>query len=147
MTAVTTAHQVSASAQTPQVTPAAAAAAPPAQHSYGTRIRQNSVIKPSARLRQSDPDPPAPPRRIKPQPMPKLNTMHSTLPTTHDMPAFPPSHINLHPEDANSKVLLAIARSFLSVVSSISYCKYPYRLIPTPLSSPFFPSLSRTIER
>ena len=115
MTAVATAHRVGVSAQTPPVT---TSATPPAQHSYGTRIRQNSIIKPSARLRQH-PDPPMPPRRIKPQPMPKFNTMHSNFPSTSNMPAFPPSHISLHPEDANSKVLLAIARSFLSVVCSM----------------------------
>lgn len=31
------------------------------------------------------------------------------------MPLFPPPHVMLHPEDANSKVFLAIGRSFLSV--------------------------------
>jgi len=31
------------------------------------------------------------------------------------MPTFPPPHVMLHPEDANSKVFLAIGRSFLSV--------------------------------
>jgi hypothetical protein len=87
-------------------------------HSYGTRIRQNSIIKPSARLRQS-PDPPAPPRRIKPIPTPKLNINSSDQQPIHDMPVFPPPHVMLHPEDANSKVFLAIGRSFLSVVSGI----------------------------
>ena len=131
MTAVATAHRVGVSAQTPPVT---TSATPPAQHSYGTRIRQNSIIKPSARLRQH-PDPPMPPRRIKPQPMPKLNTMHSNFPSTSNMPAFPPSHISLHPEDANSKVLLAIARSFLSVVWSMlapTYSCHSISLLPFP---------------
>jgi hypothetical protein len=91
------------------------------QHSYGTRIRQNSTIKPSARLRQS-PDPPPPPRRLKPIPAPKLSiTASDKQHPTHDMPTFPPPHVMLHPEDANSKVFLAIGRSFLSVVSCISF--------------------------
>jgi hypothetical protein len=91
----------------------------PVQHSYGTRIRQNSIIKPSARLRQS-PDPPAPPRRIKPVPMP---IMQPSSPS-NNMPDFPPLHVMLHPEDANSKVFLAIGRSFLSVVCGVlfPYC-------------------------
>ena len=66
------------------------------QHSYATRIRQNIIIKPSARLRNS-PVPPSSHRKLK-------------------SPDFPPPHIILHPDDANSKVFLAIARSFLSVV-------------------------------
>ena len=98
----------------------------PVQHSYGTRIRQNSIIKPSARLRQS-PDPPVPPRRIKPVPAPKLSLIHPVQPQpAHDMPVFPPSHVMLHPEDANSKVFLAIGRSFLSVVRLFPYA------VPTP---------------
>jgi hypothetical protein len=94
----------------------------PVQHSYGTRIRQNSIIKPSARLRQS-PDPPAPPRRIKPVPIPKLNIIQPSSPS-NNMPDFPPPHVMLHPEDANSKVFLAIGRSFLSVVCGVlfPYC-------------------------
>lgn len=100
----------------------------PVQHSYGTRIRQNSIIKPSARLRQS-PDPPAPPRRIKPVPTPKLSIPPSVQQqTSHDMPDFPPSHVMLHPEDANSKVFLAIGRSFLSVVSGVCYLMQSYNV-------------------
>ncbi|TFK55234.1 hypothetical protein OE88DRAFT_1642439 [Heliocybe sulcata] len=86
-----------------------------ANHKYGTRIRSNSIIRPSARLRQS-PDPPPPPRRIKPAPTagPKSKPMPHEPPKP-DMPAFPPSHVMLHPEDLNSKVLLAIGRCFFSV--------------------------------
>jgi hypothetical protein len=86
----------------------------PVRHSYGTRIRQNSIIKPSARLRQS-PDPPTAPRRIKPVPSSKPDIMSSDQHVSQDMPAFPPPHVILHPEDANSKIFLAIGRSFLSV--------------------------------
>lgn len=84
------------------------------QHSYATRIRQNIIIKPCARLRNS-PDPPSNIRKLK----------------ALDSP-FPPPHIILHPDDANSKVFLAIARSFLSVVrlvfidSSLSLHHYLY---------------------
>ncbi|EGN93233.1 hypothetical protein SERLA73DRAFT_78839 [Serpula lacrymans var. lacrymans S7.3] len=84
-------------------------------HQYGTRIRQNSIIKPSARLRQS----PDPPRRIRPAPSHKLkptdHTPNSPLTTPSNFPVFPPPHVLLHPEDANSKVFLAIGRAFLSV--------------------------------
>ncbi|KAF8061528.1 hypothetical protein FPV67DRAFT_283807 [Lyophyllum atratum] len=80
-------------------------------HSYGTRIRQNIIIKPSVRLRQS-PDP-QPQRRPKPTPTPKST---APAPDAHtNFPQFPPPGIVLHPDDANSKVFLAIGRSFLSV--------------------------------
>ncbi|KAF9451208.1 hypothetical protein P691DRAFT_787585 [Macrolepiota fuliginosa MF-IS2] len=70
-------------------------------HSYGTRKSHNVAIRPSARLRSS-PDPTTPPiRRSKNSPDP--------------FPQFPPPHVVLHPDDANSKVLLAIGRAFLSV--------------------------------
>ncbi|KAJ3526392.1 hypothetical protein NM688_g8267 [Phlebia brevispora] len=87
----------------------------PPQHQYGTRIRSNSVIKPSARLRQST-DSPAPPRRIKPVPVAKGKAVASpnTSPPPN-MPDFPPPNVMLHSEDANNKVLLAIGRSFISV--------------------------------
>jgi hypothetical protein len=88
----------------------------PAQHQYGTRIRQNIVIKPSARLRQS-PDPPPQPRKIKPILPLKPSSVDSTPP--NNFPQFPPPHIVLHPDDANSKVFLAIGRSFLSVVCPV----------------------------
>ncbi|KAI0693744.1 hypothetical protein BC835DRAFT_1061391 [Cytidiella melzeri] len=83
--------------------------AAPSQHQYGTRIRSNSVIKPSIRLRQvSDM-----PRRIKPVPAPKPPPIpDAELP---DMPIFPPPQVMLHSEDATSKVFQAIGRSFMSV--------------------------------
>lgn len=84
------------------------------QHSYATRIRQNIIIKPSARLRQS-PDPPLQPRKTKPTPATKPLPAQVHLP--NNFPQFPPPHVVLHPDDANSKVFLAIGRSFLSVVS------------------------------
>ncbi|KAG6872810.1 hypothetical protein C0995_006409 [Termitomyces sp. Mi166 len=70
-----------------------------ATHSYPTRIRQNLSIRPSVRLRQS------------PEPNPR--SAASTAPPP--WPLFPPPGIVLHPDDANSKVFLAIGRSFLSV--------------------------------
>ncbi|KAL4067574.1 hypothetical protein J3A83DRAFT_4097400 [Scleroderma citrinum] len=83
----------------------------PSKHSYGTRIRNNSVLRPSARLRQSTPPPNPTPRRIKPTPQ------HKQLPHNQDPPpsAFPLPNVMLHPEDASSKVFHAIGRSFLSV--------------------------------
>ncbi|KII89021.1 hypothetical protein PLICRDRAFT_53516 [Plicaturopsis crispa FD-325 SS-3] len=86
-------------------------------HQYGTRIRRNSVIKPSARLRGS-PDPPPPIRKVKPAIMPKSMPAASSSSSERaplDMPQFPPPHVMLHPDDANSKVFLAVGRSFLSV--------------------------------
>ncbi|KAJ6623446.1 hypothetical protein B0H10DRAFT_1943870 [Mycena sp. CBHHK59/15] len=79
---------------------------PTPQHTYGTRIRHNITIKPSPRLRQS-PAPQQQHRRIK----------SSSNPTEHssNAPAFPPPHVVLHPDDASSKVFLAIARSLMSV--------------------------------
>ncbi|KAJ7090057.1 hypothetical protein C8R43DRAFT_294950 [Mycena crocata] len=77
---------------------------PPTQHTYGTRIRHNIRIKPSPRLRQS----PAPQQAHR-----------RTKSVVHDAPrsdaVFPPPHIVLHPDDANSKVFLAIGRSLMSV--------------------------------
>ncbi|EKM55650.1 uncharacterized protein PHACADRAFT_256425 [Phanerochaete carnosa HHB-10118-sp] len=85
----------------------------PSQHQYGTRIRSNSVIKPSPRLRQS-PDPL--PRRIKPAPVAKAKaSVMSKEPTPVQMPMFPPANVMLHSDDATSKVFLAIGRSFVSV--------------------------------
>ncbi|KIJ17363.1 hypothetical protein PAXINDRAFT_168057 [Paxillus involutus ATCC 200175] len=84
------------------------------QHNYGTRIRKNSVLKPSARLRQSPPPPHPAPRRIKPVPIPTVQRQHPP----HPDPCLPPCplpNVMLHPEDASSKVFQAIARSFLSV--------------------------------
>jgi len=84
--------------------------APSTPHSYGTRIRRNISLKPSARLR-SLPDPtPAQFRKYKPA--------HRAVPSNAHpyFPQFPLPGIVLHPDDANSKVLMAIGRSFLSVV-------------------------------
>jgi hypothetical protein len=89
------------------------------QHQYGTRIRQNSVIKPSARLRQS-PDPPLLSRKVKPIPRHSKSTSLERQPLS--VPVFPPPHVVLHPEDASSKVFLAIGRSFLSVVRTRCSC-------------------------
>lgn len=87
-----------------------------AQHQYGTRIRSNSVIRPSARLRQS-PDFPAPPRRIRPVPTSKSKSVAVIADAPKpDISPFPPEHVMLHSEDVNSKVFLAIGRSFMSVV-------------------------------
>ncbi|KAF9227977.1 hypothetical protein BS17DRAFT_764309 [Gyrodon lividus] len=84
------------------------------QHNYGTRIRQNSVLKPSARLRQSPPPPHPAPRRIKPVPIPTIQRQY-TPQSQPCLPVFPLSNVMLHPEDADSKVFQAIARSFLAV--------------------------------
>lgn len=65
-------------------------------HSYSTRKAHNVPIRPSPRLGSS----PTPNSTQHPDPLPQ----------------FPPTHIILHPDDANSKVFLAIGRAFLSVV-------------------------------
>ncbi|TFK83938.1 hypothetical protein K466DRAFT_497500 [Polyporus arcularius HHB13444] len=88
-----------------------------AQHQYDTRIRSNAAIKPSLRLRQSPDAPPAPARRVKVLPATKSKHAVGSSPgvPAPAWPAFPPPHVVLHPEDANSKVFLAIGRSFMSV--------------------------------
>lgn len=86
----------------------------PQPHSYATRIRHNIDIKPAPRRRNS-PDLPQRPRKIKPSTQ-KPNASPATQPTPSNFPHFPPPNITLHPDDANNKVFLAIARSFLSVV-------------------------------
>ncbi|KAJ7694184.1 hypothetical protein B0H17DRAFT_474402 [Mycena rosella] len=73
---------------------------PPPQHTYGTRIRHNIRIKPSPRRCQS----PAP------------TTHHRRARSDAHDPVFPPPHVVLHPDDANSKVFLALGRSLMSVV-------------------------------
>ncbi|KAI0317818.1 hypothetical protein OF83DRAFT_1057956, partial [Amylostereum chailletii] len=84
----------------------------PVHHSYGTRIRQHSLIKPPARLRQpSDPTPHIP-RRIKPAASAHKPKGPAPPPT---MPVFPPPGVSLHSDDSTSKVFIAIGRSFLSV--------------------------------
>jgi hypothetical protein len=86
-------------------------------HNYGTRIRNNSILKPSARLRQSPQ-----PRRIKPVPQ---TSPHDSTQNQPQFPIFPLPNVMLHPEDATSKVFHAIGRCFLSVVS-------PFLLVPIP---------------
>ncbi|CCL98954.1 uncharacterized protein FIBRA_00962 [Fibroporia radiculosa] len=89
---------------------------PSTPHQYGTRIRSNSTIKPSARLRQSPDVPPPPPRRIRPVPTPKSKAPPAVSDVMRpDWPPFPPEQVMLHSDDASSKVFLAIGRSFMSV--------------------------------
>ncbi|KAH8107165.1 hypothetical protein BXZ70DRAFT_885384 [Cristinia sonorae] len=92
------------------------AATPPATvpHQYGTRIRSNSVMRPSARRRQS-PDL-LPPRKIKPAPVVKAKpTTIASEPSSVDGPAFPPPNVMLHPDDLNSRVFIAVGRALMSV--------------------------------
>lgn len=74
-------------------------------HSYATRIRQSV---PTVRLRY-DPDTL---RAIKPAPIPRVD--NELAPS--DLAPFPSPNVVLHPDDANSKVFHAIARSLLAVV-------------------------------
>ncbi|KAI0646891.1 hypothetical protein C8Q79DRAFT_592796 [Trametes meyenii] len=88
------------------------------QHQYGTRTRSNSVLKPSVRLRQT-PDAPQAQRRIKPATARK-NRLESiagpsNAPPLPPVPAFPPPHVVLHPDDASNKVFLALGRALMSV--------------------------------
>ncbi|KAJ7752036.1 hypothetical protein B0H16DRAFT_813927 [Mycena metata] len=69
---------------------------PTPQHTYGTRIRHNIRLKPSHRLRHSPPP-------------------HRKQKSTSQPIVFPPPHVVLHPDDANSKVFLALGRSLMSV--------------------------------
>lgn len=102
------------------VAPASTSTHAPAQHQYGTRIRSNSAIKPSIRLRHSATSTTPTPRRIKPVPMPKAKhpPVISDVPQP-EYPHFPLDHVMLHPDDANSKVFIAIGRCFMSVVSPL----------------------------
>ncbi|EIW60306.1 uncharacterized protein TRAVEDRAFT_70735 [Trametes versicolor FP-101664 SS1] len=88
------------------------------QHQYGTRTRSNSAIKPSIRLRHS-PDAPQSQRRIKPAPVRKARADSvegpAPAPPPPDLPAFPPQHVYLHPEDAANKVFIALGRALMSV--------------------------------
>ncbi|KAF7796895.1 hypothetical protein EIP86_008080 [Pleurotus ostreatoroseus] len=119
-----------APAATPSLSPPLATPQHSAQHQYGTRIRSNSVIKPSARLRQST-DSPAPPRRLRPFPVAKAKSAappNASPPP--DLPDFPPPNVMLHSEDADNKVLLAIGRSFVSVVRRVFVPTSDGRLTP-----------------
>jgi len=60
-------------------------------HPYATRIRQNITLKYTS------------------------NFIDHVVPP-HNYPPFPPPHVQLHPDDLNNKVFLAIARSFLTIV-------------------------------
>ncbi|KAH9901218.1 hypothetical protein C8Q73DRAFT_742828 [Cubamyces lactineus] len=90
------------------------------QHQYGTRTRSNSVIKPSARFRQS-PDAPQAQRRIKPSVARKNRETSVAGPSScpsssiSDTSPFPPPHVVLHPEDAGNKVFLALGRALMSI--------------------------------
>ena len=90
---------------------------PTSQHTYGTRIRSNSVIKAPARLRQPAEAQPAP-KRPKNASGTKGKAATPVAPDApaNDLPAFPPEHVHLHSDDATSKVFLAIGRSFMFVV-------------------------------
>ena len=71
-------------------------------HSYPTRTRQNIFIKPA-------------PKRAA---TPELQTQ--PVPPEH-YPTFPPPNVVLHPDDASSKVFLAVARAFVSVVRLVLF--------------------------
>lgn len=108
------------------------------QHKYGTRKRQNSIMRPSVRLRECTSTTPLTlpiqHRRIKPLGSLTPNTNTPPLLKTRiekeekDREAnprsrverhidFPPKHVVLHPDDASSKVFIAIGRALSSVVS------------------------------
>jgi hypothetical protein len=77
----------------------------PQQHSYSTRIRHNIIIKPACTRRDD----------------------HSTIVPPDPFPVFPPTNVVLHPDDASSKVFLAMARAFVAVVCIIFFrlcCSY-----------------------
>ena len=76
-------------------------------HSYPTRIRQNIFIRP------------APKRTVSPE-------LQSQPVPPEQYPAFPPQNVVLHPDDANSKVFLAVARAFVSVVRLTLLFFFPY---------------------
>ncbi|CDO70735.1 hypothetical protein BN946_scf184798.g50 [Trametes cinnabarina] len=86
------------------------------QHQYGTRIRSNSAIKPSVRLRQS-PDAPQTQRRPKSSNARKNREPSVAGPSTAppEYPPFPPPNVVLHPEDAGNKVFLALGRALVSI--------------------------------
>lgn len=108
-------HHMVAPASTSTQQPQAAA-----QHQYGTRIRSNSALKPSIRLRHSASSAAPTPRPIKPVPTPKAKHASVTPAVPQpEYPHFPLDHVMLHHDDANSKVFIAIGRSFMSVVSTL----------------------------
>lgn len=62
-------------------------------------------------------------------PAPKLTIPDHPPATPSDMLTFPLPNVTLHPDDATSKVFMAIGRSFLSVVSGIFIIRqYQYML-------------------
>jgi hypothetical protein len=71
------------------------------QHSYSTRIRHNIIIKP----RRDD---------------------HSTIVPPDSFPLFPPTNVVLHPDDASSKVFLAMARAFVAVVCIFFFSSFSF---------------------
>ncbi|KAH9946260.1 uncharacterized protein BXZ73DRAFT_86426 [Epithele typhae] len=95
---------------------------PPSQlvstpHSYETRTRSNTGIRPSIRLRHS-PDSAPSLRRLKPAQSTKLKQNAFPLPLGASqpvLPPFPPPHVVLHADDAGSKVFLAMGRALVSV--------------------------------
>lgn len=92
------------------------------QHNYGTRTREHSrTLKPTSRLRQSPEPQPTITMQRKIKIVPKLHIPNTPL-LSDPMATFPFPGVMLHPEDANSKVFLAIGRSFLSVVSTKFLC-------------------------
>lgn len=128
--------------------------APQLQHSYGTRKRQSSVLRPP--LAPRDPADPPPltltlqPRRIRPfgSPAPSPNTPpllrfrcdreerekeeRHLEQLRSQLIHFPPQHVVLHPDDANSKVFLAMGRALWSAVSPpwpLDCIRVPYDLL------------------
>lgn len=101
--------------------------ATPTQHKYGTRTRQNSIMRPSVRLRQVPEVATPQPRKIRPAGPAKPLTVLDERAT---MPKFPPDSVVLHPDDATSKVFLAIGRALMAIVRlslSIS-ASCPYKI-------------------
>ena len=47
--------------------------------------------------------------------------------SSDNYPVFPPPNVVLHEDDANSKVFLAVARAFISVVSyDLTFYPFPF---------------------
>ena len=83
------------------------------------------VLVRQLRLRQSPDVPPPAPRRVKPMPTPRPilpAVAPSPSPAVESSaPSFPPPHVALHADDANSKVFLAIGRALMAVVSAFPF--------------------------